>query len=95
MTKVPDGTHRYAGHQRRTRTIDGIRIEEQEYPDGSVSVFVDWVFYHGTFDEACEKIAQESSTPPAASQNPPMAVTLAEVSRTYRSVRDAFFGTRK
>lgn len=54
--RAPDGTHRGAGHQRRKRTIDGVRIDEQEYPDGSVTVFIDNEYFAGSFEDAVKEI---------------------------------------
>lgn len=54
--RAPDGTHRGAGHQRRKRTIDGVRIDEQEYPDGSVTVFIDNEYFAASFEDAVKEI---------------------------------------
>lgn len=56
-----DGVHRGVGHQRRKRTISGVRIEEQEYSDGSVTVFVNYQPVRETFERACARIADEQS----------------------------------
>lgn len=49
--------HRGFGHQRRKRTINGVRIEEQEYPDGS-TVFIDDKVFDGPFELAVEMVSK-------------------------------------
>ena len=53
--------HRGFGHQRRKRTINGVRIDEQEYPDGSTTVFIDDKVFDGPFELAVEIVSKTTS----------------------------------
>ena len=53
------------GHQKRRRVIGGVRVDEQEYPDGSVAVFVNFEQVDETFEKACERAESSQGKAPA------------------------------